>query len=98
MKAFTFPEIKSQLIDLPGWVLVPDMPAISKTYKFADFNTGLQFVNSVGKLAETENHHPDILLTWGKVVVTFWTHTVKGVTNLDFKLAGLVNKVKYEER
>ena len=98
MKAFSFPEIKNVLKDLPGWTLVPDLPAISKGFKFPDFNSGLQFVNSVGKLADQENHHPDILLSWGKVTVTFWTHTAKGVTDLDFKLAGLVNKVKYEER
>jgi len=98
MKALSFPEIKSQLIELPGWVLVPETPAITKTFNFPDFNSGLQFVNLVGKLADQENHHPDILLSWGKVSVTFWTHSANGVTGLDFNLAALVNKVNYEER
>ena len=97
MKAQSFPEIKSQLVELPGWSLIPDLPAISKTFKFPDFNSGLQFVNAVGKLADDQNHHPDITLTWGIVTVTFWTHFAKGVTELDFKLAAAVNKVKYEE-
>lgn len=97
MKAYSFPEIKSKLIELPGWSLVPDLPAIAKTFKFPDFISGLQFVNSVGKLVEEQNHHPDITLSWGSVTVTFWTHSAKGVTDLDFKLANAVNKVKYEE-
>lgn len=97
MKAIPFPEIKSRLPNYPGWALLPDLPAISKSFKFPNFVTALQFVNSVGKLSENENHHPDITLCWGKVVVTYWTHTAKGVTDKDFELAELVNKVKYEE-
>lgn len=97
MKAYSFPEIKSRLVELPGWSMLPEHPAISKSFKFPDFNSGLQFVNSIGKLAEEENHHPDVTLSWGSVTVTFWTHSAKGVTDLDFKLAAAVNKVKYEE-
>ena len=38
-------------------------------------------------MAEEQNHHPDILLTWGKVRVTIWTHKIDGLTESDFVFA-----------
>jgi 4a-hydroxytetrahydrobiopterin dehydratase len=48
------------------------------TFTFPDFAMALDFTNQVGPLAEAEDHHPEILLTWGKVSVRVWTHTVGG--------------------
>ena len=47
----------------------------------------LAFTNRVGALAESEGHHPDILLAWGKVRITLWTHKIDGLTESDFILA-----------
>ncbi|MDH5526186.1 MAG: 4a-hydroxytetrahydrobiopterin dehydratase [Nitrospirota bacterium] len=60
---------------------------LEKTYTFPDFKSALAFVNRIGALAEAEGHHPDIYLTWGKVVLTVWTHAVDGLTESDFILA-----------
>ena len=61
--------------------------ALVKEFKFPDFKAALAFVNQIGELAEAANHHPDIQLGWGKVVVTLTTHSEGGVTEKDKQLA-----------
>jgi 4a-hydroxytetrahydrobiopterin dehydratase len=69
-----------------GWKVVRGHH-IEKDYAFDDFAQALAFVNKVGVLAEHENHHPDIALSWGKVKVILWTHSAGGLTEKDFMLA-----------
>jgi 4a-hydroxytetrahydrobiopterin dehydratase len=58
-----------------------------KEFKFADFKTALSFVNQIGEIAESMNHHPDIELGWGRVKVSLTTHSEGGVTEKDQELA-----------
>ena len=60
---------------------------LSRTYKFPDFRTALNFVLRVGEMAEEQAHHPDIYLSWGKVQITIWTHKIDGLTESDFIFA-----------
>jgi 4a-hydroxytetrahydrobiopterin dehydratase len=60
---------------------------LHKDYAFPDFATALAFVNRVGEIAEAEGHHPDIVLAWGKVALTLWTHAIDGLSESDFVLA-----------
>ena len=69
-----------------GWT-IPNEHHLEKEYRFKDFREALDFVNRLGEVAEREGHHPDIFLTWGKVKVTLWTHSVGGLTENDFILA-----------
>ena len=69
-----------------GWRVVDDHH-LSKEYAFADFAQALAFVNRVGAMAETQRHHPDIYLTWGKARVEIWTHKIDGLTESDFVFA-----------
>jgi hypothetical protein len=64
-----------------------------RSYKFPDFKSALAFVNRVGALAEEQGHHPDILLGWGKVEITTWTHAVDGLTESDFILAAKIDQL-----
>ena len=66
---------------------VYDEHHLEKTYKFSNFRKALDFTNTVGELAEEQNHHPDIFLAWGKVKVTIWTHKIDGLTESDFVFA-----------
>lgn len=61
--------------------------ALIKEFIFPDFMSALDFVNKVGDLAEKANHHPDILLSWGKVRVSLTTHDQGKVTAKDTQLA-----------
>lgn len=72
---------------VPLWSLNEDATVINRTYRFKDFKEALEFVNSVGALAEEEGHHPDIQLSWGKVGVSLTTHSIKGLSENDFILA-----------
>ena len=69
-----------------GWRVV-DGHHLEKEYRFKDFRTALAFTNRVGEVAETQGHHPDIQLSWGKVKLTIWTHKINGLTESDFILA-----------
>lgn len=60
---------------------------LSRTYRFPDFQTALNFVLRVGEMAEEQAHHPDIYLSWGKVQITIWTHKIDGLTESDFIFA-----------
>jgi 4a-hydroxytetrahydrobiopterin dehydratase len=68
------------------WELVDEHHLI-KRYRFPNFVEALAFTNQVGELAEEQNHHPDIELGWGKVVVKIWTHKINGLTESDFIFA-----------
>ena len=70
----------------PSWNVV-DSKRLTKTFHFDDFAAALAFVNLAGALAEEQNHHPDIHLRWGEVVIEIWTHTVDGLTESDFIFA-----------
>lgn len=80
-------ELESLLKELGnGWQVVNEQH-LEKKYLFPNFITGLNFTNQLGKLAEKEGHHPDILLSYGHVTVTLWTHKIDGLTESDFILA-----------
>src|SRR5688572_13324310 len=66
---------------------VVDGHHLEKDYKFKDFVSALAFTNRVGAIAEEQGHHPDIYLSWGKVRITIWTHSINGLTESDFILA-----------
>lgn len=75
--------------NIPEWELVriENMIRLRCTFTFPDFNKALAFTNSIGELAEAEQHHPELITAWGKVTVTWWTHSVKGVHMNDFIMA-----------
>ena len=68
-----------------GWTEVDK--ALERTFEFDDFAGSLAFVNRVGALAESEDHHPDIAISYDKVTLRWWTHTADGITDRDRELA-----------
>lgn len=62
-----------------------------RTFKFKNFKQALHFTNKVGELAESEGHHPDVLLKWGEVQITLYTHKVDGLTESDFIMAAKID-------
>jgi len=78
-------EIQKKLKSLSGWSLKGS--AIVRHYQFSGFVPAVAFVNHVAGLAEGMDHHPDILIQYKNVTLTLSTHTAKGLTDLDFKLA-----------
>jgi 4a-hydroxytetrahydrobiopterin dehydratase len=92
LKGTQLAEIFDQLPERSQWSVIGEHHLV-RTYKFPDFKTALAFVNRVGALAEEQGHHPDLLLSWGKVEVTTWTHAVDGLTESDFILAAKIDRL-----
>ena len=74
------------------WQVI-DEHHLEREYKFKNFRQALDFVNKVGELAETQGHHPDIYLTWGKVKLKIWTHKIDGLHKNDFVLAAKADEL-----
>ena len=80
------------LATLPGWSLVDGRDAITKAYKFANFIEAFAFMTKVALRAEAMNHHPEWLNIYSLVEVTLSTHEANGLTDLDIKLAKLIER------
>ena len=83
-------EVGNLLRELDGWTVEQEYH-LTRTYTLPDFAKSLAFVNRIGRIAEQQNHHPDIYLTWGTVRVEVWTHKIKGLTESDFIFAAKVD-------
>ena len=74
-----------------GWDVVNEHH-LEKEFQFDTYQEALDYTYKLGVIAEEEGHHPELLLAWGKVRVTIYTHKVGGLTENDFILAA-----KYDE-
>ena len=90
-------EALARLADVPGWELEGN--AIRRKFTFADFPEAVSFVVRLGFVAEAADHHPDILINYKRVTLTYSTHSEGGLTEKDFagaeaatKLAGLMGR------
>ncbi|NOI75988.1 4a-hydroxytetrahydrobiopterin dehydratase [Vibrio coralliilyticus] len=83
------------LTELNDWQLIePDgIPQLEKEYRFKNFKLAWAFADKIAELAEDEFHHPSILLEWGKVTVTWWSHSIKGLHRNDFICAAKCDKL-----
>jgi 4a-hydroxytetrahydrobiopterin dehydratase len=75
------------------WELGGSGDRLRKTFRFPDFVTALAFVNRIAEVAEREQHHPDILLAWGRVSLEIWTHAIGGLSENDFILAAKIEEL-----
>ncbi|HDY7831332.1 TPA: 4a-hydroxytetrahydrobiopterin dehydratase [Vibrio vulnificus] len=93
--ALTTQQQQELLLELEGWHLMEreGIPQLEKVYKFKNFMQAWQFSNQVAGLAEQEFHHPSILLEWGKVTVTWWSHSIKGLHKNDFICAAKCDQI-----
>jgi 4a-hydroxytetrahydrobiopterin dehydratase len=82
-------EITRRLGALPEWAR--DGQRIRRQFRFASFAEAMAFVNRVAALAEEVDHHPDILVEYGRVTLTLSSHDAGGLTERDFRLAGRID-------
>ncbi len=90
------PEEKAALLTvIPDWRLVQEegVDKLIREFRFPDFKGALAFTSSVGMAAEEEGHHPRLSIEWGKVVVTWWTHKIKGLHHNDFIMAAKTDEL-----
>lgn len=89
MSTLTPDQVEAELATAQGWNA--DGGAITKTVTRKDFRDALLYLNAVGYLAETANHHPDVAVSWNKVTLTLVSHSEGGLTGKDFELARQIN-------
>ena len=78
---------------LPGWTAVSEKDAISKTFKFADFNAAFGFMTRVALMADKLDHHPEWFNVYNRVEVVLTTHDADGVSELDVTMAKFMDAV-----
>lgn len=93
-KALSATEIVTQLSKLngeqaSGWRLIDG--ALEKTYPFKNYHETIGFVNALAFIANAEDHHPDLAVSYSKCTVRFNTHDVKGISISDFFCAAKVD-------
>jgi 4a-hydroxytetrahydrobiopterin dehydratase len=86
-------DITKGLLKLAGWTKVEGREAISKKFKFKDFNEAFGWMTRIALQAEKMDHHPEWLNVWNRVEVTLATHSAGGITKLDLKLAAAMDKL-----
>ncbi len=82
-------DIRRHLNEVNGWHL--SNGAIEKTFSFKDFLETMSFVNATGWICHTEDHHPDMAVSYNRCVLRFNTHSVGGISINDFICAAKVN-------
>ncbi|MBX8824434.1 4a-hydroxytetrahydrobiopterin dehydratase [Ochrobactrum sp. SFR4] len=84
-------EISTTMPGLSGWELSEDHGSIRKSFKFRDFNAAFAFMTRIAMAAEKLDHHPEWSNVYNKVEITLTTHSAKGLTALDMRMAQLIN-------
>jgi 4a-hydroxytetrahydrobiopterin dehydratase len=94
--AMSVAQIDAHLAQAPGWALVDG--ALQKRFEFADYHRTLAFVNALAWVAHTEDHHPDLLVSFNRCTVRFNTHSVGGISINDFICAAKANALQQSAR
>jgi len=90
-------QVRRYLADMPNWKLTSDGKRIRREWRVKDFVTGLDFFSRIGRLAEEEDHHPDLhLVGYRNVAIELWTHALNGLSENDFILAAKIDKLPVE--
>jgi 4a-hydroxytetrahydrobiopterin dehydratase len=82
-------EVDKLVAEVPDWQVeeAHGHLRLTRKVKFRGFMPGVELVNRIARIAESEGHHPDLLLTYGSLTVWLWTHAARGLTDNDFILA-----------
>jgi 4a-hydroxytetrahydrobiopterin dehydratase len=91
LERFSEAQAAERMPSIPGWTLESD--AIARDFDFKDFRASLAFVESVADIAEEQDHHPDIVISYSRVRLFLSTHKVGGLTEKDFALAAAIDRL-----
>ncbi len=86
-------QLEQALSELDGWAKLEDREAIFKSFLFKDFSTAFGFMTRAALYAEKLDHHPEWFNVYNRVDVTLATHSEKGITELDIKMARKMNRL-----
>lgn len=82
---------ENQNPDLPAWERTDT--ALTRTVRFDGYRDAVAFTMRVALEAETANHHPDLVLSWGRVEISLTSHDAGGVTDRDIEMARAIDQL-----
>lgn len=91
ISALTDSERAQALTQLSEWTLHDDSKAISRSFKFADFNEAFGFMTRVALLADKMDHHPEWSNVYNRVDITLTTHDADGLSKRDVTMAKAID-------
>ena len=88
-------QLAEALLSLPGWQLESrdQVPMLVRRYHYADFASALAAASTLGALAETNGHHPELVVSWGLLEVRWWSHKIRAIHQLDVALAAACDQL-----
>ena len=79
------------LAQVQGWSADAEGTLIGRRFGFDNFYQTMAFVNAVAEIAHAQDHHPDMMVGFDAVTVSFTTHAAGGLTVNDFICAAQVS-------
>ena len=79
---------------LSGWTIeeAGEHPVLTRTIRYKGFLPGVELIDRIARIAEAEGHHPDLVLSYGRLTIQLWTHAAGGLTENDFILAAKIDR------
>ena len=80
---------------VPEWEKVErgGVPRLQRRFRFRNFTQAMEFAVKVGEAADAEDHHPLITVEWGRALVAWWTHSIKGLHRNDYIMASKTDSI-----
>ena len=91
--ALNLSEIEENRRHTPEWQYWAPENHLERVYRFDSYANTIAFVNEVANIADRQNHHPNLFVTYNRCKVSFYTHSVNGLTENDFICASLIDAV-----
>lgn len=91
-----FPEeIEALMSDVEGWKLIyeSNIKKLKRVFETKNYTKSMKFTNEVAALAESEDHHPMLIVEYGTVTVVWWSHKIKGLHKNDFIMAAKTSAI-----
>jgi 4a-hydroxytetrahydrobiopterin dehydratase len=76
-----------------GWSISTDAKRIRREFEFATFHQTMSFVNAVAWVANSEDHHPDLEVSYAKCIINYTTHAIDGLSENDFICAAKIDRL-----
>lgn len=88
-------ELKTLGAQIPDWSLENrnGILQLERTFKCNNFSQALSIANQIGDIADSNDHHPALVLEWGKITVTWWSHSINGLHHNDFVMAAKTDEI-----
>lgn len=92
-KPLSIDKLEKLRIHTPKWQYCSQQEKINRTYTFKNYQQTMTFVNQVAEIAEAQDHHPNMLVSYNRCNVSYCTHTVNGLTENDFICAAYIDAI-----